>query len=157
MEAKVDVLDFRIKLYEELVNDLYKTVIEQQEIINNLPTDSLFNRDWFLFKFALAKVESDNNFDAVNITTGAGGWLQIMPAGGFMCEANRILGYIEFTDLCRFDPIRSVEMFEIVNGRHNPNKCIERAIWLHNPTAGNWYRDRVMKEYNFLKQIANQQ
>ena len=154
----IEITDGSKSELEEKINMLERMIEEQRTIISNMNADSVFNRDWFLFKMALIKVESDFNPDAVNKSSGAGGIFQIMPVykNGFLREANRLIGYAEFTDSCRFDPYKSNEMFEIVNARYNPNKSIGKAISLHNPTAGNWYRNRVLKEYEFFKQIAKQ-
>lgn len=43
-------------------------------------------------------------------------------------------------------------MFEIYQKHYNPNKDIERAITLHNPTAGDWYKERV---YAAMENINN--
>jgi hypothetical protein len=114
-----------------------------------------FDIDWFLLKLAIVKVESGFNPGAVNERTKAGGLFQIMPSGGFLCEANRITG-AKYVDSCRFDPKASTEIFEIVNRRHNRERSVEKAIRLHNPTAGEWYTKRVLKEYELLKSIAYQ-
>ena len=143
---------------EERIIVLEQNLELQKEVIAGMNPDSLFNREWLLFKLALIRVESGFNTDAVNKQSNAGGLFQIMPVdrNGFLREANRLIGYVEFTDSCRFDPERSNDMFEIVNRRYNPEKSIDKAITLHNPRAGIWYRDRVLREYEFLKSISNQ-
>ena len=117
--------------------------------------DEPFDMDWFLTKLAIIKVESNFKPHLENKNSKAGGLFQIMPAdrAGFLSEANRITKG-RFADSSRFDPKASVEIFETVHRRHNKGKDIERAIKLHNPTAGEWYRQRVLKEYDFFKTIA---
>ena len=112
--------------------------------------------DWFITKLALIKVESGFNPNAVNKSSFAGGLFQIMPQNGFLQESNRIVGYDKYTDDSRFDVIESVQIFEIVNKHHNKMKSIEQAIQLHNPTAGEWYKERVLTEYAFFKSISYQ-
>ena len=155
---KLYLLEENVFVMQERIVVLEQKIEEQKTIISGMSPDSLFNREWLLFKLALIKVESNFDEKAVNKTNGDGGLFQILPVGksGFLEESNRLLGYVEFTDSCRFDPERSNEMMEIVNGHHNPAKDINVAISLHNPRAGSWYRDRVLKEYEFLKQIASQ-
>jgi hypothetical protein len=113
------------------------------------------NNDWLCLKLAIAKVESNFKTSAINNTSNAGGIFQILPKGGFLCEANRIIKNSVYTDSCRFDITKSNEIFEIVNRHHNPNKCIYKAIKLHNSKAGLWYKDRILKEYDFFKTLTN--
>lgn len=98
--------------------------------------------DWSKMVSALIQVESKGKADAVNQTSGATGILQLMPI--YVAEANRISGR-NYTLEDRYDPAKSIEMFEIVQGHHNPGRDIERAIRKHNPTAGDWYYKRVIK------------
>ena len=123
------------------------SVLERQvEALLSVEVSGCIDTDWFLFKLSLAFVESSYNADAVHPRSLAGGLFQILPAGdgGFLCEANRLTNGM-FTDECRFDVGRSNAMFEVVNRRHNPNKCIETAIRLHNPRAGANYRAAILR------------
>ena len=111
--------------------------------------------DWLLIKIAICIVESNMNPKAVNKRHGDGGLYQHLPLSlnGHTREANRLQDSIKFTDACRFDPLRATQIFEIVNFKHNPEKCIEKAIRLHNPGGGKAYRNKVMKEFEMLKSI----
>ena len=156
--AKYTVKDDRIEfaILKQKVNYL-------EDYIINLTPDSIFNKEWFLFKLALIQVESEFNPNAVNKSSGASGIYQIMPV--YVKEANR-LNNIQysidnnqlaiFTDSCRFDIYQSNQMFEIINKIRNSNKSFQTAIKLHNPTAGNWYGNRVMYWYNKFKLISEQ-
>ena len=114
-----------------------------------------FDLDWLCLKLAIIKVESNFNPRAVNRTNGDGGLYQHLPLAlnGYTREANRLQDSIVFTDDCRFDPLRATQIFEIVNSHYNPDRCIEIAIKRHNPGGGEWYRERVLREYEFFKQI----
>ena len=154
----IGLLSTSIRYQDNKIIELEGQVQQMKEALANYPPDSTFKKDWFLFKMALVKVESNFKTVAVNPTSGAGGLYQIMPIGknGFLHEANRIIGYIEYTDTCRFDAVRANEMFEVNNQYWNPNKDILTAIKLHNPTAGNDYRDAVLKEYKLFQDISKQ-
>lgn len=104
--------------------------------------------EWDIFYLALVQVESRGNSNAIGKTNDVG-IIQLTPI--YVKEANRILGEDKFTLECRFSPELSREMFEIVNSHRNPNKCIKKAIKLHNPRAGKWYADRIYKEMDIIK------
>jgi len=110
--------------------------------------------EWLLLKIAICVVESRLNPLAVG-RLGDGGLYQHLPLrlNGHTREANRLQDTIVFTDACRFDPLLSTKIFEIVNRHHNPNRCIERAITLHNSGGGRTYRNAVMREFEILKAI----
>lgn len=99
--------------------------------------------EWSKMIGALIKVESNGKADAVNEKTGATGVLQITDI--YLADANRILKEERYTPEDRKDPYKSVEMFNIVQGHYNPSRDIDKAIRMHNPTAGNWYYERVKK------------
>ena len=153
---RMDSLERRIVTLEQTLDIQSKDLNILSETILDMDPEIVFDRNLFLFKLALIKVESGFDRKAVNGQTGAGGIYQILPSNGFMDESNRLLGYAEFSDSCRFDPARSNLMYEIVNNHHNPNRCIDRSIFLHNPRAGEWYRQRVLREYEFFIKIALQ-
>jgi|GEM_PF-1692707 len=115
-----------------------------------------FDRDWFLLKLAIIRVESNHNPNAINPKSKAGGLYQIMPKNGFMDRANEVIGYDKYKDEHRFDIDKATEMFEVVNKKDNPTKSIDRAIFIHNSKAGSDYKEKILKEYNYLKAISYQ-
>lgn len=127
---------------------LYMACSKQEMQINIDPQveiihDTIYlETDWSRMIGALIKVESDFNASAENLSSGAAGILQIMPI--FVAEANRLSGK-GFTLEDRFDPRKSLEMFEIVQAHHNPGRDIEKAIRMHNPGGKDWYYNRVIK------------
>lgn len=98
-----------------------------------------------LLVLAMMSVESGFNPGAEG-TEGDTGILQIRQI--YVDEVNRILGYKEYSLLDAYDVGRSLEMFDILQGRHNPDGDFLRTIYYHNKSPR--YRDRVMAEYNRL-------
>jgi len=119
-------------------------VIESKIIHNDIVEDTI--SDFELLYSAVCFVESNNNCLAVgkNLDYGI---LQITPV--YVKEANRIMGYEYFTHDEAFCPLRSREMFDVVQGHHNPDKDILKAIRLQNKSEN--YKKRVLKEFYTLK------
>ena len=109
--------------------------------------------DWKVFKRALMFVESSHKTDAVG-TKDDVGVLQITPI--YVREVNRIIGEQRYTLEDRFDIDKSLEMFEIMNQRYNPERCIIKAISIHNPKAPESYKRNVLREYSRLKRLSNE-
>lgn len=107
--------------------------------------------EWETLTKALIIVESEGNPLAIGKTNDVG-VLQIKPI--YVREVNRILRDSVYSLAQRTDSLISIEMFNIYQRHHNPQKDIVRAIQLHNPRAGKSYLDKVMKEFNQLKQSA---
>lgn len=102
---------------------------------------------WNVFVEALINIESGGDVMALN-KSGAAGVLQLMPI--YVKEANRLLGADVYTLNCRFDYNKSISMFYVIQNKYNPNRDIDIAIKLHNPTEGGWYAKRVYKEMERL-------
>jgi hypothetical protein len=103
--------------------------------------------DWELLKTAIIWQESKGNPKARN--GDAVGILQITPI--YVAEANRISKIDTFVLSDRESASESLKMFEIVQGFHNPEKDIKKAIKLHNPTAGYKYYQDVIDKFRMLK------
>jgi hypothetical protein len=106
--------------------------------------------EWELFIQALIYVESRGNSKAV----GKGdcvGILQITPI--YVKECNRLLKTEKYTNENRFDSLKSLEMFGIIQNYYNPNKDIDRAIYYHNKTAPISYSDKIKNRIKYLKTI----
>lgn len=128
------------EMYNEL-RGLYK--IKEQPRPERVETEL---NDWQIFIMSLAEVESEYQTQVVNPKVNATGLLQITKV--YVKEANRIVGEERFTMADAKDPIKSIEMFHVVNGGHNPKNSIKQAIKLHNPNAGGWYEKRILREMN---------
>jgi len=93
--------------------------------------------DWDFLIESLIQIESEGNDDTIRYDTNAAGCLQETPI--YVREANRICGLIGVNKIFslndRFNREKSIEMFNIVQGYHNPLKNINKAIKLHNPGA----------------------
>lgn len=118
---------------------------QQTTVINN--KEKQVKSDWELLKTAIIWQESKGNPKARN--GDAVGILQITPI--YVAEANRISKIDTLTLSDRESPLESLKMFEIVQGFHNPEKDIKKAIKLHNPTAGDKYYQEVMDKFRMLK------
>jgi len=103
--------------------------------------------EWELFYEAVCFVESRNNPAAVGKNNDCG-IIQITPI--YCKEANRILGYEYYTHEDAFCPIKSREMFDVVQGYHNPGKDILKGIRVQN--KADFYRERVLKAFELLKE-----
>ena len=112
--------------------------------------------DWTLLKDAIIYVESRGNDSAVGTKCDVG-CIQATPI--YVKEVNRInkLKNIKkkYTLNDRKNRKLCMEMFETIQSHHNPEKDLIRAIKLHNPRAGKWYRDRVVARLNYLKENQN--
>jgi hypothetical protein len=118
---------------------------QQTTVINN--KEKQIKTDWELLQIALIWQESKGNPKARN--GDAVGILQITPI--YVAEANRISKNDTFVLSDRESVSESLKMFEIVQGFHNPEKDIKKAIKLHNPTAGDKYYQDVIDKFRMLK------
>jgi hypothetical protein len=100
--------------------------------------------EWHLFIDALIYVESAGREYIIGPHNDVG-ILQITPI--FVEEVNRILGERKYTLEDRLDKYKSIEMFNVLNDKYNPERCFTKAIKLHNPRAGEGYRLKVLNEY----------
>ena len=112
-----------------------------------LPESPPIKTEWDKLIEALIHVESSGDSLIVN-SIGATGWLQIMPI--YVKDVNRIIGRDEYTMNCALSGKRSIEMFNIYQDHYNPTRDIYRAIKLHNPRAGEWYKQRVINQLKKL-------
>lgn len=103
--------------------------------------------DWETFIKAIVWVESRGKHDAVGKCDDVG-VLQLRRI--MVDEANRIIGSNHFTYQDRLDSVKSIEMFNIVQAHRNPNYCLKKAAKIWNPTAGDWYYNKIMDKYNEL-------
>ena len=118
-------------------------------VVNDTNKIDIHIVDWHLFTTALMKVESGHRHDAIGLTDDVG-VLQITPI--YVREVNRILGQQKYSLEDRFNKYKSIEMFEIMNEKYNPEKSFYKAMRLHNPNAPESYRKAILNEYYKLKQ-----
>lgn len=100
--------------------------------------------EWARLLDAIVETESEGNPGAFNESTNAAGILQITPI--YVAEVNRLLGEERYTLDDRYDIQKSVEMYCVYQYHKNPQKDIERAIWLHNPTASVNYKNKILRQ-----------
>ena len=97
---------------------------------------------------AIIWVESRDNPKAYRESGNCMGILQITPI--YVKECNRLQSNVTYTLEDRTDIVKSLEMFTIIQNHHNPEHDLERAIQLHNPTAGPEYGDKVKARLNTI-------
>lgn len=103
--------------------------------------------DWEIFIKAIVWVESRGKHDAIGKSDDVG-VLQLRRI--MVDEANRIIGTNYFTYQDRLDSVKSIEMFNIVQAHRNPDLCFKKAAKIWNPTAGDWYYNKIMDKYTEL-------
>lgn len=114
---------------------------EAKEIIVTDTVQVLYElSDWQLFQLALIEIESEYDSDAIS-SEGARGIFQEMPI--YIRDVNRIIG-TEWKSTDAHNDTIALDCFTVIQRTYNPERDIERAIYLHNPTAGPWYKRRIM-------------
>lgn len=103
--------------------------------------------DWNILQLAIIMKESRFNPDAIGKTNDYG-IFQITPI--YVLEANR-LSHLGYTHDDAFSIEKSLEMFAIVQGVHNPECSVERAISLHNPGASPAYAKIIKNNIIFIQ------
>lgn len=103
--------------------------------------------DFELIELAIIWQESKGNPNPKHSDGKSEGILQITPI--YVDEVNRILGKSKYTLHDRRNPLKSHEMFLVVQNYHNPEKDVKKAVKLHN--KGKRYFDEVMDRYNCLR------
>jgi len=104
--------------------------------------------EWELFLQALIWVESRGNTKAI----GKGdcvGVLQLTKI--YVMECNRLLGFKKYSYDDRFDSLKSIEMFTLIQSVYNPEKDINKAMFYHNKKAGIEYKNKILNRIKFLK------
>ncbi len=143
---------FKINMQSGYIKAMEEYIYDRDELLYKLAgVDTPTPDDWELLKQALIEVESGGVEDAKGKDMDYG-VLQITPI--YVDEANRILGENRYTHNNALDSLKSLEMFEVIQGKRNPNKDLKTALLLHNPNAMNehtmsYYEYKVM--YNFYK------
>ena len=129
--------------------DNIKPNTEQVDTVTAEQDSSL--SDWDILQLAIMKTES--NFDPTQVgKTKDYGINQITPI--FVAEANRIVGENRYTHQDAFDIQKSIEMFNIIQDKHNKTHSIDKAINLHNPGGSSiGYSKRVYDNIMFIKRL----
>ena len=92
---------------------------------------------------AIILVESEGKANAVS---PGGHYVGILQLGKiYVRECNRVQDSVTFTYADRYDIIKSLQMFTVYQNYHNPDHDLDKAIKLHNPTAGPEYRAKVLR------------
>ena len=108
--------------------------------------------EWNDLIWSIAQHESKQNPNARNGQYL--GILQISPV--LVSECNKIVGYRKFSNADRANREKSIEMFNTIQGRYNPQRDMNLAVrlWavglsaLKNPSAGQRAYREIMAIYN---------
>jgi len=147
----METLD-RISLYLCVALIIYIFFSEIQSIKTEIKSIKIEKQfvpltDFELIELAIIWQESKENPNPKHSDGKSEGILQITPI--YVKEANRILGKSKYTLYDRKNPLKSHEMFLVVQNYHNPEKDVKKAVKLHNKAG--WYFEEVMDRYNCLK------
>ena len=147
----METLD-RISLYLCVALIIYIFFSEIQSIKTEIKSIKIEKQfvpltDFELIELAIIWQESKENPNPKHSDGKSEGILQITPI--YVKEANRILGKSKYTLYDRKNPLKSHEMFLVVQNYHNPEKDVKKAVKLHN--KGKRYFEEVMDRYNCLK------
>lgn len=133
--------DKQEKVVEEKIKEVY---VEGEEL-----------DEWTILTMAIMKTESE--FDPTQIGSSQDlGVFQCTPI--YVEEVNRILRLEgkeeEYSHLDAFDIRKSIEMFNIVQGYHNKEQNISKAIHQHNPGGASiGYGKKVYDNIRFIKRM----
>ena len=142
----------RISLYICVVLTMYIFFSEIQSIKTEIQSIKIEKQfvpltDFELIELAIIWQESKANPNPKHSDGQSEGILQITPI--YVDEVNRILGYNKYALHDRRNPLKSHEMFLVVQNYHNPEKDVKKAVKLHN--KGKRYFEEVMDRYNCFK------
>lgn len=142
----------RISFYMCIVLIIYIFFSEIQSIKTEIKSIKIEKQfvpltDFELIELAIIWQESKANPNPKYSDGESEGILQITPI--YVKEANRILGKNKYTLHDRRNPLKSHEMFLVVQNYYNPEKDVKKAVKLHNK-AGRYFEE-VMDRYNCLR------
>lgn len=109
------------------------------------------HKEWEDFTKAIIWVESKGKWDAIGKNDDVG-VLQITPI--LVEDCNRIVGYDRFDLYDRLDSLKSVEMFNVIQGHYNPQRDYHWALKLWNSGAPLSYHRKVMDKFNEIKESS---
>ena len=108
--------------------------------------------EWNMLIKAISAVESGHNQKAVN-----GQYVGILQIGrGCVMECNKIVGHQKYTYNDRYNPEKSIEMFQLIQGKYNPDRDLEKAARIWNGGPGSLKRPKCTDGYwNKVKRIMD--
>lgn len=102
--------------------------------------------EWEQLQLAIAYTESKFNPAAVGAAQDCG-IMQITPI--YIAELNRITGAENYTLADAFDIHKTLEMFEVMQAKHNPAHDRDQAIKYHNRSP--YYKAEVLRNLELIK------
>jgi hypothetical protein len=101
----------------------------------------------------IGTIESHFNDKALNMPENAAGIFQIRKI--MLSEVNRILGKKVYSDSCRFNARKSIEMFLIIQRTHNPSANFKTACKLWNAGKINCPDSTITNYWNKASKTMN--
>ena len=106
--------------------------------------------EWEILEMAIMMTESRFNSEAEGRTNDKGVF-QITPV--FVAEANRLSGR-GYVHEDAYSIEKSLEMFDIIQRRYNPDHSVEKAIKLHNPGGDSiGYEAKVRQNMDLIRRM----
>ena len=139
--GQIDQRHKQEKVVEEKIKEVY---VEGEEL-----------DEWTILTMAIMKTESEFDPSRIGATQDVG-IMQFTPVG--VEEVNRILRLEgkeeEYNHLDAFDIEKTIEMFNIIQGYHNKEQNISKAIHQHNPGGASiGYGKKVYDNIRFIKRM----
>lgn len=133
--------DMQERVVEEKIKEVY---VEGEEL-----------DEWTILTMAIMKTESEFDPSRIGATQDVG-IMQFTPIA--VEEVNRILRLEgkeeEYSHLDAFDIEKTIEMFNIIQGYHNKEQNISKAIHQHNPGGASiGYGKKVYDNIRFIKRM----
>lgn len=122
-------------------NEIIEMELTLEDHISLIVPEKLQKTCW-----GIIQVESEGDSTAFRKSGNCLGILQITPI--YVKECNRLQDTVVYTLKDRTSVVKSLQMFVIYQNHHNPSHDRDKAIKVHNPTAGPEYRHKVLHKMN---------
>ena len=126
------------------INELKRKVNGQITYVIKNDTINADSIKWNNLINAIIDVESEGKSNAINMSSGATGVIQLMPIA--IKDCNRIVGKKKYKLNDRLSKERSIEIFNILQDHYNPEHNIHKAIKIQNPNGGHEYEKKVINK-----------
>lgn len=134
----------------EMKEKINQAIIHRNDCPPTYQVDSL--TEWEVLQMAIVMTESNFNPAAVGKNDDWGIFQQV-PV--YVAECNRILELrkeeARYVHEDSFDVDKAIQMFNLLQSHHNPEKDADKAIYYQNKAS--WYKKRVQDNITFIRQM----